>query len=161
MQIKHSKEQLKTKESELKKTASSFASDKKQLDKFEQEIASYTVCSCINMAFQFRTVIQSSVTLQKELQKLNYQDGLLEELQLEKRKLISEIRPLEDTVANIENRFVFLCESVGECNGSFQNFRRKYVCTRIISIFQEPQIELPVQGSGAQFPQRFSERVGL
>lgn len=43
MQIKHKKEQLEKKEVDLKKTASSFADDNKQLDKFEREIASYKV----------------------------------------------------------------------------------------------------------------------
>lgn len=50
MQIEHQKELLKTMEAELKKTASSFASDQKQLDKYENEIATYKV---INLGFIF------------------------------------------------------------------------------------------------------------
>lgn len=107
MQIEHQKEQLKTKEAELKKTASSFASDQKQLDKYENEIATYKV---INLIFCFlaykNRFFHCGVFSQSELSKLNYEDGLLETLQQEKRELISEIRPLEDFVANIKTRLV-------------------------------------------------------
>lgn len=45
MQMKHNKEQLEKKEADLKKTASSFADDKKQLDTLEREITNYKVSS--------------------------------------------------------------------------------------------------------------------
>ncbi|XKL61203.1 hypothetical protein PGB90_008260 [Kerria lacca] len=82
MQIEYHQDQLKIKEAELKKTKNSFVEDQKQLDTFDKKIASY----------------------KEELNKMSYEDGLLERLMQEKRKLINEIRPLEDTVANIENR---------------------------------------------------------
>lgn len=43
MQIKHNKEQLKKKEGELQESASSFTSDKQQLEKLEREISAFKV----------------------------------------------------------------------------------------------------------------------
>lgn len=43
MQVDHQKKQLKTKEVDMKKTESTFANDKKQLDKFEREIQNFEV----------------------------------------------------------------------------------------------------------------------
>lgn len=51
MQIEHQKELLTTKEAELKKTASSFENDQKQLDKFENEIATYRVIIFVTFSF--------------------------------------------------------------------------------------------------------------
>lgn len=43
MQIQHDKEQLKSKEADLKKNESNFADDKKQLDNMERDIQKFEV----------------------------------------------------------------------------------------------------------------------
>lgn len=49
MKLKHDREQLQKKEAELQMSASSFTSDKKQLDKLEQEISKFEVRMIISI----------------------------------------------------------------------------------------------------------------
>ncbi|XP_065220294.1 structural maintenance of chromosomes protein 2 [Planococcus citri] len=82
MQMDHQKNQLKTKSAEVKKTESTFANDKKQLEKFEREIQNF----------------------ETEMNRLNYQDGLIEQLKEERKKLIMELNPLKHKKEDFDRR---------------------------------------------------------
>nr|CAD7443555.1 unnamed protein product [Timema bartmani] len=82
MQLAPCQKELREKEQEMKKTSSNYEGDRQKLEKMERELK----------------------TLEKDLSKLNYKDGHIEDLQEQKRRLSQEIRSLRYQLDNSKSR---------------------------------------------------------
>lgn len=83
MGMKHVQEQLAVKQRELQNTQNDGRDDTKNLEKKEKELK----------------------TLENDLNKLNYTDGSLQEIQNQKRELTREIKNLQEQVDQFESRY--------------------------------------------------------
>ncbi|XP_066993531.2 structural maintenance of chromosomes protein 2 [Anabrus simplex] len=82
MQMEHCKKELQVKQKEMTRTAKDFEKDQKDLDRIEEELAA----------------------AQRDISKLNYEDGQLESLQEQKKQLTRDINKLQDEIDRFEAR---------------------------------------------------------
>lgn len=112
MQLDHNERELKTKEKQLKQTETDFAREQQQLVFKERE----------------------SRDIQNELSKINYEDGQLERLSDEKRGLTTNVRMLQDKIANIESRNYRLAFRYSEPERNFNHSLVKGLVCKLIRV---------------------------
>nr|CAD7458875.1 unnamed protein product [Timema tahoe] len=114
MQLAPCQKELREKEQEMKKTSSNYEGDRQKLEKMERELK----------------------TLEKDLSKLNYKDGHIEDLQEQKRRLSQEIRSLRYQLDNSKSRNPHLNFVYRDPETNFNRASVKGLVCRLVKVKQ-------------------------
>ncbi|KAG7172952.1 structural maintenance of chromosomes protein 2-like [Homarus americanus] len=112
MKLKHSKEELKKKEQEMKCTSAEYTKDKSFLDRMEKEVKN----------------------LETQLGKLDYDDSKVEELEGERRLLNNQIMNLQEKVEHLESRYPQLCFNYKDPEKNFNHSLVKGLVCKLVKL---------------------------
>ncbi|PNF31371.1 hypothetical protein B7P43_G10071 [Cryptotermes secundus] len=111
MQLQHYQKELREKQQELEQTATEYEKDRRNLENMEKEHAN----------------------METQLQKIQYEDGHIEQLQDERQQLLSEIRKLKEKIDTFEARYPHLNFQYHDPE---HNFKRSAVKGLICKLFK-------------------------
>uniref|UniRef100_A0A1B6DSC9 Structural maintenance of chromosomes protein n=1 Tax=Clastoptera arizonana TaxID=38151 RepID=A0A1B6DSC9_9HEMI len=122
MQLAHNRTQLTMKQKEMKQTEADYLKDKRQLDSMQKDLHN----------------------LEKEMSKINYEDGKIERLQESKRRLVTEVRSLRESIELTESRKPMLSFVYKDPE---KNFNRASVKGLVCTLFKvkDPKFSMAIE----------------